>query len=188
MFCFVPWCAYFSRSRIQNPENSFNRKLHATSIDALAVSINHSGIERILSAIDRGVNISWIDAPLLAEMRVQEKNWNLHRLKNRKSYFLARSVEALRNLEACSLKISCSFVFWSMLHFKEWLTWIIILWRTFQNCVILKLFQIDRKRKNLRSKADQISERVLRTIFLFGAECFVLSRGVRIFQGRAFRI
>ena len=31
-------------------------------------------------------------------------------------------------------------------------------------------------------------ERVLRTIFLFGAECFVLSHGVRNFQGRAIRI
>ena len=147
MFCFVPWCAYFSRSRNQNPENCFNRSLNATSIDAFGVSISHSGIECILSAIDRGVNISCIEPPLLAEIKVQEKNWNLRHLKNRKSYFLLHSVEASRNLEACSLKISCSFVFWGMLHFKEWLTRIIILWRTFQNCVILNLFQIDENGK-----------------------------------------
>ena len=66
---------------------------------------------------------------------------------------------------ACNLKVPCSFVFRCMLHFKTRCASLIFSSKTFQNCIILKLFQIDRKRKNLRSKADQISERVLRTIF-----------------------
>ena len=87
-------------------------------------------------------------------------------MKNWKSYFLADSASASGNLLACNLKISCSFVFWSMLHFRQRLAESNFSMKTFQNWSILKLFQIDPKRKNLRSKVDQISERVLRTIFL----------------------
>ena len=117
-------------------------------------------------------------------MKIPEKIEVWVMLKNRKSYFLDDFMKASGNLRACNLKVPCSFVFRCMLHFKTRCASLIFSSKTIQSCIILKLFQIDRKQKNLRSKADQISERVLRTIFLFGAECFVLSRGVRFSESR----
>ena len=87
-------------------------------------------------------------------------------VKNRKSYFLHNFMKASGNSRAYDLKASCSFVFRCMLHFKTRCASLIFSSKTVQNCIILELFQIDPKRKNIRSKVDQISERVLRTIFL----------------------
>ena len=102
-------------------------------------------------------------------------------MKSWKSYFSANFLSAFRNLVACNLKISCSFIFWRMLHLKQRLAEFNCSLKIFQNWSILKLFQIDPKRKNLRSKVEQISERVLRTIiFWWQMHCRVRWWGIAI--------